>query len=153
DVSNQFQKLPNDQILLQLSTTTLTPNVVYDLHIVAVSLDNKQVVKDLNFGIGYKANADQKIDDVLLGDDSDDGTGRANNAAALDRSGGNLSSLVLPPGALLPVSSAAIPACTFTSNDVNSSTVAAAVNAISSGAITSDVYSLSLSSVSINPDK
>lgn len=134
----------------------LSAGKTYVLHAEAVSYSNKTVVKDLPFGLDYKGNAQQAIDGVLIGDDSDNGKGGKNNEAAIDQSGGDPSALVVPPGVLLPLSTAAVPSCTFKGEDKNSADadVAAKVDALGKDAFAGNLYTIALSSVATaNPDK
>jgi hypothetical protein len=135
--------------------TSLTAGKTYVLRAEAVSYSNNTVVKELLFGLDYKGNAQQAIDGVIIGDDSDNGKGRKNNEAAIDKDGGDPSALVVPPGVLTPISTAAIPSCTFKGEDKNSTdpTLAAKVDALGKDAFAGNLYTIALSSVSINEDK
>jgi len=117
------------------------------LHIDAYSLSGKTVTKELLFGIGYN-NSQQNIDALMLGDDSSDGTGHQNNAASVDKTGGDPSALVLPAGALITSTVAAVPACSFTSENKNSVAVSTIVAAVDSGSsVAGNLYTVTLSSV------
>ncbi|MFA7008656.1 MAG: carboxypeptidase-like regulatory domain-containing protein, partial [Elusimicrobiales bacterium] len=127
----------------------------YVLHAEAVSYSNKTVVKELLFGLDYKGNAQQAIDGVIIGDDSDNGKGGKNNEAGIDQSGGDPSALVVPPGVITPISTAAVPSCTFKGEDKNSTdpALAAKVDALGKDAFAGNIYTLAISSVAINEDK
>ena len=147
------EKLSSGELHVSIATSLLTPHVTYVLHGVALSYSGKTVVKELMFGTDYKGNADQHIDDAIIGDDSDNGFGRKNNEAGIDQSGGDASALSFPAGAMLPVSSAAIPTCTFKGEDKGSAAVADKVAALGADAFAGDLYTVAVSSVSVNPDK
>ncbi|MDA8132435.1 MAG: carboxypeptidase-like regulatory domain-containing protein, partial [Elusimicrobia bacterium] len=105
--------LSSGELSGKIPLSSLAPNTVYVLHGEADSYSGKHVVRELLFGKGYKGNTRQNIDDIILGDDTEDDKGRKNNEAAMDRSGDDPSALAFPPGAVLPVSTGAIPTCTF----------------------------------------
>lgn len=125
----------------------LAAGQVYVLHGEAVSLSNKTVVKEILFGKGYKGSSEQSIDDIMLGDDSEDGRGRRNNEASLDNSGEDPSALVIPAGALIVSTAGAIPSCSFKAEDKNSAGVAAKVASLGADAFAGSLYTVALSSV------
>ncbi|MBI4802088.1 MAG: carboxypeptidase regulatory-like domain-containing protein [Elusimicrobia bacterium] len=146
-------KLSSGELSGKIPLSALITGKTYVLQAVAISYSGKQVVRELLFGKGFKGNADQQIDNAIIGDDSDDGYGRRSNEAAMDKSGGDASALSFPPGAALPVSSAAVPTCSFKGEDKDDSSVAGKVAALGANAFAGDLYTISISSVSINPDK
>lgn len=145
DVSNDFQELPDNKLLLAYPLSRLTAGVDYTLRIRAVALSGQTISKDVSFGTARRASSLESIDDALLGDDSDAGAGRRSNQALLDASGDNPSAVSIPAGAMIPVSSAAIPSASFTQLDVSASTIAASAGGAS--AFASGVYQLTFSSL------
>jgi hypothetical protein len=133
----------------EVDLSLLNPNKTYVLQGAAVSYSGKNVVRELLFGKRYKGNADQHIDDLMLGDDSDDGTGRKNNEAAADRTGDDPSSLVMPAGALITsTGSATVPTCSFKAEDKDNASVSTKTAAADTGAtVASNLYTVTLSSV------
>ncbi|MBI5744498.1 MAG: carboxypeptidase regulatory-like domain-containing protein [Elusimicrobia bacterium] len=133
----------------EVDLSLLNPNKTYVLQGAAVSYSGKSVVRELLFGKSYKGNADQHIDDLMLGDDSDDGTGRKNNEAAADRTGDDPSSLVMPAGALITsTGSATVPTCSFKAEDKDNASVSTKTAAADTGAtVASNLYTVTLSSV------
>ncbi|OGS04682.1 MAG: hypothetical protein A3I76_03165 [Elusimicrobia bacterium RIFCSPLOWO2_02_FULL_61_11] len=148
-----LEKLSSGELRGTIPLASLTAGITYELQGNATSYSNKTVTRRLLFGTDYKGNADQHIDDAIIGDDSDDGFGRKSNEAPMDKSGDNASALMFPAGAILPISSAAIPTCAFKGEDKDSSAVADKVAALGAEAFAGDLYTVSLSSVSINADK
>ena len=151
-----LEKLSSGEMHGLIPMASLTHAITYVLHAEAISYSNKTVIKEVLFGTDYNGNAQQAIDSVLIGDDSDNGKGRKNNEAAIDQSGGDLSALVVPPGVLIPLSTAAIPSCTFKGEDKNSTNadVTAKVGALGADAFAGNLYTIALSSVATaNPDK
>jgi hypothetical protein len=142
-----FNKVSSGELKASISRNGLTDNAVYVLHIDAVSLSNKTITKEILFGKNY-TNAQQNIDDLMLGDDSDDGTGRKNNEAAVDKTGGDPSALVLPAGALITSTAAVVPSCSLTAESRISLAVSTKVAAVDPGAsVAGSLYTVSLSSV------
>lgn len=142
-----FSKVSSGELNASIPRNSLVDNVVYVLHIEATSLSNKTITKEILFGKNY-TNSQQNIDDTMLGDDSDDGTGHKNNEASVDKTGGDPSALVLPAGALITSTVAAVPACSFTAEDRTSVAVSTKVAAVGSGAtVAGNLYTVSLSSV------
>ena len=123
------------------------------LHASATSYSNKNVVRELEFSKSFLGNADQKIDSAILGDESVDEKGRKSNEIPLDRSGDNPSAIVFPPGSAQAVSTGAIPTCSFKGEAKNSSAVADKVAALGADAFAGDLYTLSLTSVTVNEGK
>ena len=134
---------------------SLIDGKTYVLHAEAISYSNQTVTKELMFGKDYKGNSEQAIDAIILGDDSDDGKGKKNNEAAIDQGGDDPSALVVPPGVITPLSAAAVPVCTFKGEDKDSTdpTLAAKVDALGADAFAGNLYTVALSSVTINEDK
>ncbi|HBW21759.1 MAG: hypothetical protein A2X28_02925 [Elusimicrobia bacterium GWA2_56_46] len=148
-----LEKLSSGELRGSIPLSQLAAGITYVLHGNATSYSGKTVDKELLFGRSYKGNADQHIDDFIIGDDSDDGMGRKSNEAPMDKSGGDSSSLVFPAGAMQPVSTAAIPSCTFSGTDKGDASVSAKVDALGAGAFAGNLYTVSLSSVAPNEDK
>lgn len=148
-VTVNMNKLSNGELHGEIALSGLNPYKTYILRGDAVSYSGKSVVRDMLFGKNYKGNADQHIDDLLLGDDSDDGTGRKNNEAAADRTGGDPSSLAMPAGALITsTASAAVPTCSFKAEDKDAVSVSTKVAAVDTGAaVAGNLYTVTLSSV------
>lgn len=144
-----LNKLSSGELRGTIPLGSLLTGHTYVLHVEAVSLSNKRVVRELLFGLGFKGNARQSIDNVIIGDDSDDGTGRRNNEAPMDMSGDDPSSLLVPAGVMLPISTGAIPSLTFKGADKNTFNT----SALSASAFAGNIYTISLSSVSLNPDR
>ena len=147
-------KLSSGELRGEIPLSILLPNKTYVLH--AVGYKDKQkvgVVREILFGKSYKGNADQQIDEAILGDDSDDGFGRKNNEAAMDASGDDASALSFPTGAMLAVSTAAVPTCSIKGEDKDDVSVQDKVEALGADAFAGDLYTVALSSVSINEDK
>ncbi|MBI4385819.1 MAG: hypothetical protein HY551_00400 [Elusimicrobia bacterium] len=95
-------------------------------------------------------NSVQGIDELLLGDDSTGSDGRSGNQASLDSTGENQSGVTFPVGAVIPISTAAIPAIQFTETDASVSTLPAPSGfrpRAGSSAYVSGIYELTLSSV------
>ncbi len=142
-----FSKISSGELFGSIPRGNLVDNAVYVLHIDAMSLSNKTITKEILFGKNYN-NSQQSIDALMLGDDSEDGTGRRNNEASVDKSGSDPSALVLPAGALITSSVAVIPSCSFTAESSNSVAVSTKVAAVPSGAsVAGNLYTVSLSSV------
>jgi len=148
-----MEKLSSGELHASIPLTALSAGVTYVLHGEAESYAGKTVTKELLFGLGYKGNAKQAIDAVILGDDSSDDKGRRFNEASMDQSGDDPSSLVVPAGAMLPVSTAAIPTCSFKGEDKDSDAVAPKVDALGANAFAGGLYTVEISSVALNPDK
>ncbi len=149
----QLNQLSSGELFGQIPLSLLTPGHTYVLHGEATSLTNQTVVKEITFGLGVSANASQNIDDAILGDDSDNAAGRGNNEATVDPTGADPSSLQFPAGALLPISTGAIPSCAFSSTDKNDPAVSTEVASVGAAAIKGNLYTVSLSSVSVNQSK
>lgn len=146
-------KVSSGELVGRIPLSQLTAGVTYVLRGVAQSYSGKQVIRDLLFGTSFKGNAEQQIDDAILGDDSDDGTGRKLNEVAMDKTGGDPSGIMFPPGAVLPVSTAAIPTCSFKGEDKNDASVAGKVAALGADAFAGGLYTVALSSVTANENK
>lgn len=142
-----MNKLSSGELHGEIALSLLAPDKTYVLHGAAASYAGKSVVRELLFGKNYKGNAEQHIDDIMLGDDADDGTGRRGNEAGVDKSGADPSALVLPAGALLTSTAAAIPTCSFQAEDKNSPAAADKVAAVSGAEVAGNLYTVSLSSV------
>lgn len=140
-------KLPNQKLLLQVPLADLSAGRTYILRIRAVSSSGQVVLKDLPFGLATHGHADQDMDGTILGDSEEDDAGRRGNEAALDETGGNPSSVSVPPGSMIAVSTGAIPSLQFSNAGVDASTVAALVGAMDPAAFAGDIYQLTLSSV------
>ncbi len=149
----QLNQLSSGELFGQIPLSLLTPGHTYVLHGEATSLTNQTVVKEITFGLGVSANASQNIDDAILGDDSDNAAGRGNNEAPVDPTGTDPSALQFPAGALLPVSTGAIPSCAFSSTDKNDPAVSTEVASVGADAIKGNLYNISLSSVVVNQNK
>ncbi|HAM36232.1 MAG TPA: hypothetical protein DEB40_12745 [Elusimicrobia bacterium] len=149
---NDFEQLPNNQMLYKYPLANLDPAKDYIFHIEAVSAlaRNKTVTKELRFGAKLSAGSEVSIDDALLGDDSKDDRGRCANEALLDFAGDNPSAITVPAGSLVPVSSAAIPVLSFSQKTVAASTEAALVDA---SAFLSGVYQLQIASAQYSTDR
>ena len=154
-VELSLEKLSSGELRGTIPVTSLTPGITYVLHGDATSYSNKTVTKEILFGTDYKGNSEQNIDDIILGDDSDDGTGRRNNEAFMDQSGDDQSALSFPAGVIQisTEATAAIPSCTFKGEDKNSDAVAAKVDVLGADAFAGNVYTIALTSVTINDDK
>jgi len=139
-----LQKMSSGELRGTILLTALTAGVTYELQGNATSYSNKTVTKTMLFGTEYSGNAAQAIDNTILGDDSDDGFGRKSNEASIDRSGDDASSLSFPAGGVLPISSAAIPTVSLTKKPAG---------VLASNALAGELYTVELTSVSINPDK
>ncbi|MDO8805215.1 MAG: carboxypeptidase regulatory-like domain-containing protein [Elusimicrobiota bacterium] len=148
-----LEKLSSGEMHGSIPASSLTPGIIYALQANATSYSNKNITKELFFGKRYRGNSTQHIDDAILGDDSDDGFGRKSNEAPMDMSGDDASALSFPAGAMLPVSSAAIPTCTFKGEGKDDAAVADKVAALGADAFAGNLYTVALSSVSINEDK
>ena len=148
-----LQEKSTGELYGSIPLASLTANITYVLHANATSYSNKTVTREILFGQGLKGNSEQHIDNAILGDDTDDGFGRKNNEAAMDKSGEDASALSFPTGAVLPVSTGAIPTCSFKGEDAGDDNVADMVASLGEEAFAGDVYTVSLDSVSINPDK
>jgi hypothetical protein len=131
----------------------LNPAKTYVLQGAALSYSGKSVVREMLFGKGYRGNANQHIDDAIIGDDSDDGFGRKSNEAPIDKSGGDPSALSFPPGVLQAVSTGAIPSCTFTGTGKDDASVADKVGALGADAFAGNLYTVSMSSIATNENK
>lgn len=148
--------------LTQLSSGTLSGKIplsalaagqTYVLRGIAKSYSGRQVTRELLFGKSYKGNAEQQIDDAILGDDTEDDTGRKKNEVAMDKSGDDASAIMFPPGAVLPVSTGAIPTCSFKGEDKNDDSVKAKVDALGADAFAGNLYTVALTSVTSNENK
>ncbi|MEK7722219.1 MAG: carboxypeptidase regulatory-like domain-containing protein [Elusimicrobiota bacterium] len=148
-----LEKLSSGELRGTIPLASLTAGITYVLRGNATSYSNKTVTRELLFGLGYKGNADQHIDEAIIGDDSDDGFGRKSNETSMDKSGDDASALMFPAGAMLPVSSAAVPSCAFKGEGKDDAAVADKVAALGAAAFAGSLYTVSLSSVSINPDR
>ncbi|MDA8244294.1 MAG: carboxypeptidase regulatory-like domain-containing protein [Elusimicrobia bacterium] len=146
-------QLSSGELSGKIPLSSLAPGTVYVLQGVAQSYSGKQVVRELLFGKGYKGNTRQNIDDIILGDDSEDDKGRKNNEAAMDNSGDDPSALAFPPGAVLPVSTGAIPTCTFKGQGKDDAAVADKVAALGADAFAGNLYTVSMDSVTSNDNK
>ncbi|MBI4057623.1 MAG: carboxypeptidase regulatory-like domain-containing protein [Elusimicrobia bacterium] len=141
DVSNSFEQQPNNQLLLKYPLADLQADTDYTLRIVATSFAGQTVTKDVVFGKNRQANCNQNIDDILVAEEG-------SNSAQIDPSGENDSSVNIPAGSMITVTTTAIPSMSFSETDVTASTVATMVNvAGSTAAFLSGVYQLTLSSV------
>lgn len=152
-VKNNFQQLPNNQVLLQYPLASLDPTKDYILRLKAYSIldRSKQVTKDIAFGVNRNAGAELSIDEALLGDDTLDDRGHSGNDALLDYSGSNASAVTVPPGSLVPISSAAVPTLSFSAVAPVNSTQAALVG--NNAAFASDVYQIQLASANYGTDR
>jgi hypothetical protein len=146
-------KLSSGELHGEVPLGPLVAGKTYVLQGAAVSYSGKSVVREVLFGKGLKGNATQNIDDAILGDDSDDGYGRKSNEAPLDKSGDDPSALSFPPGVLQPVSTAAIPSCTFTGTGKDDASVADKVAALGADAFAGNLYTVAMSSVATNESK
>jgi len=146
-------KLNSGELHGEIPLGLLNPTKTYVLQGAALSYSGKSVVREILFGKGYKGNANQNIDNAIIGDDSDDGFGRKSNEAPIDKSGGDFSALSFPPGVLQPVSTGAIPSCTFTGTGKDDASVADKVNALGSDAFAGNLYTVSMSSIATNENK
>lgn len=146
---SQFTELSDGKILITMPFSDFYDNVVYKLRVQAITQSTKKIVtREVEFSKDHtEGSSENDIDEQLLGDSSADTTGRKKNEVCMDVSGQNASCMTIPVGSMLPVSSGAIPSLSFGSLDLNASTVAALVNAISSAAFVSDIYRLDVSSV------
>ncbi len=147
-----LEKLSSGELRGNIPLTSLTAGITYVLRGDATSYSNKTVTKEILFGKDYKGNSEQNIDDIILGDDSEDATGRKNNEASMDQSGDDPSALVVPAGTM-QTSTAAIPSCTFQGEDAGSSAVADKVAALGADAFAGNLYTIALTSVTLNDDK
>ncbi len=148
-----LEKLSSGELRGSIPLSSLAPNITYVLQGNATSYSNKTVSKQILFGKAYKGNAEQHIDDAIIGDDSDDGFGRKSNEAPMDKSGDDASALMFPAGAILPVSSAAIPSCSFKGEGKDSPAMADKVAALGADAFAGNLYTVAMTSVSINQNK
>lgn len=148
-----LEKLSSGELRGSIPLSSLASNITYVLQGNATSYSNKTVSKQILFGKAYKGNADQHIDDAIIGDDSDDGFGRKSNEAPMDKSGDDASALMFPAGAILPVSSAAIPTCSFKGEGKDSPAVADKVAELGADAFAGNLYTVAMTSVSINQNK
>ena len=146
-------QLSSGELSGKIPLSSLAANTVYVLQGVAQSYSGKQVVRELLFGKGYKGNTRQNIDDIILGDDTENDKGRKNNEAAMDKSGDDPSALAFPPGAVLPVSTGAIPTCTFKGQGKDDAAVADKVAALGADAFAGGLYTVSMDSVTSNDNK
>ncbi|MCM2266863.1 MAG: carboxypeptidase-like regulatory domain-containing protein [Elusimicrobiales bacterium] len=145
--------LSSGELSGKIPLSALASGVTYVLQGAAQSYSGRTVVRELLFGKSYKGNAEQQIDDLIIGDDTEDEKGRRGNEAAMDNSGDDPSAIMFPPGAVLPVSTGAVPTCTFKGEDKNDASVADKVAALGADAFAGNLYTVALSSVTSNEDK
>lgn len=145
-------QLSSGELSGKIPLSALAPDTTYVLYGAARSYSGKRVVRELLFGKNYKGNTRQNIDDLILGDDSENDTGRKNNELAMDKSGDNPSGITFPPGAMLP-SSGTIPTCSFKAEDAGAASVADKVAALGADAFAGDVYTIELTSATHNDNK
>ena len=152
-VKNNFQNLPNNQVLLQLPLFSLDPTKDYVLRLRAYSILDRStlVTKDITFGVNRSAGAEVSIDEAILGDDTTDDRGHNANDALLDYSGSNASAITIPAGSLIPISSAAVPTLSFSAVAPANSTQAAVVG--NDAAFASPVYQIQLASANYGTDR
>ncbi|MCX5790141.1 MAG: carboxypeptidase regulatory-like domain-containing protein [Elusimicrobia bacterium] len=153
DVTNNFQNLPNNQVLLQIPLGVLDQTKDYVLHLQAYSIldRTKLVTKEITFGVSRSAGAELSIDDAILGDDTKDDRGHSANDALLDYTGTNGSAVTIPAGSLIPISSAAVPTLSFSAVAAAASTQAATVG--NNAAFASPVYQIQLASANYGTDR
>lgn len=153
NVGNSFQTITTnegDKLILKYPLASLAANTDYVLHIEATdpsSSARATITKEVVFGKNRKGDAAQSIDDTLLGDDEANEQGKKGNEAALDVSGSNASAISIPAGAMIPVSTYAIPSMTFSQIDAAASTTTAVLS--STAAFASGVYKVEIGSVSL----
>ena len=157
NVGNGFQEQidssGNKILVLKYPVSDLTAGTDYILHIEAkagvtiagVVNKNDVVTKEVLFGLNRSGCASQGIDDIMLGDDSTGDFGHNSNQAPIDVTGANDSALGVPAGAMVGVSTYVVPALSMCQQTAAAFTPAAAVP---SGAFVSDVYQVTLSSLS-----
>lgn len=127
---------------------SLTPGITYVLHGNATSYTNKSVTKEWLFGLDYKGNMEQQIDDAIIGDDYGKG-----NEVGMGK-GGDDSALSFVAGGVLPISTGAVPLCSMKGEGTDAASVADKVAALGGAdGFAGNLYTVSLTSVSINPDK
>ena len=148
-----LEKLSSGELRGTIPMASLTPGITYILQGNATSYSNKTVSRQIRFGTDYKGNAEQHIDDAILGDDSDDGFGRKSNEVSMDRSGDDASALMFPAGAMQFVSTGAIPTCSFKGEDKAADSVKSKVDALGADAFAGDVYTVTMTSVALNDGK
>lgn len=151
--SRNMQKLSDGERGIRVSVSGLADNIIMTLRVSATSYANKNVVKELDYSRSFLGNAEQKIDSAILGDETADETGRKNNEVPLDRSGDNPSAIVFPPGAVQAISTAAIPSCSIKGESKGSAAVADKVAALGADSFMGDLYTIALTSVTINEGK
>ena len=153
DVTNNFQNLPNNQVILQVPLGVLNQTKDYVLHLEAYSIldRSKLVTKEITFGVNRSAGAEISIDDAILGDDTKDDRGHSANDALLDFTGNNASAVTIPAGSLIPISSAAVPTLSFSAVAPANSTQAAVVG--NDAAFASPVYQIQLASANYGTDR
>lgn len=128
----------------KIPLTDLANGITYVLHAAATSYSNKFIEKELQFGKAFKGSAQQHIDEYILGDQS---TG--DNAAPLVGSE-DPSAIVFPPGA---VQATGVPTCSSKGEDKDDAAVADKVAALGAEAFAGDLYTVQLTSVSVNDGK
>lgn len=149
-----LEQLPGGNLRGSIPRASLAAGITYVLHGAATTYANKTATRELLFGTNYKGNSEQTIDDLILGDDSDDGTGRRNNEASMDQSGGDPSAIVVRAGAMqMDFTDSAIPSAAFKAEEKDSSAVADKVEALGADAFAGKLYTLTLSNVVLNQDK
>lgn len=117
DISDDFEQLPDGSLIGTVPLSALDPNEDYVLHIEAVPADGGPlVIKELTFGLNVEANSEQSIDELLIGDDSEDEAGVPGNRAGAnaDGSGGSMD---ISAGSTMQTSTANIPTINFTQQD------------------------------------
>jgi hypothetical protein len=145
-------QLSSGELSGKIPLASLAPDTTYVLYGAARSYSGKRVTRELLFGKNFKGNTRQNIDALILGDDTEDDTGRKGNELAMDKSGDNPSGITFPPGAMLP-SSGTIPTCSFKAEGVASSAVADKVAALGADAFAGDVYTIEMTSATHNEEK
>lgn len=144
DISNNFSELPDGSLIGTIPLSVLNATTTYVLHIEAVPADGSPlVVKELQFGRNVNANAEQPIDDVLIGDDSEDDAGRPGNRVGINNSGRG-ASLDVTAGSTIQTSTADVPSLIFT--EISTSALAGG-QAQFEGEFKGSVFELGFSSV------
>lgn len=114
EVSNDFVKLPDDQLQLSYPIPFIDgTNQTYVLHIVAYSYSGETVVKQLAFGKKVPTNVQDAIDTEIIGSESEDASGEAANEVGIDASGNNPSAVSFPAGAAIFLTTGVIPVINF----------------------------------------
>ena len=152
-ITVNLEQISSGEMIGKVPLANLTSGVTYVLHGEALSYSGRTVTRELLFGKSYKGNAEQQIDDLIIGDDTEDEKGRKANEAAMDNSGDDPSAIMFPPGAVLPVSTGALPTCSFKGEDKDDASVVDKVSALGADAFAGNLYTVELTSVTPNEDK